>query len=688
MSETAMVQDLARLAAVVHALPPTDEPASAAAFTAGGVALPSPFPADKARKAVKAGKGKRRTKAQAGPDATEAGATATPTDEAGAVPDAPAQSATGAAPDLVPGIEARPCFRVFTEWGDKGTDDTGQSIGRRRPGVWYFGFKPGKGDTPPELIDVHVCGPLWIEAVTTDDHGGNFGRLLNLRNTLGNWRAWAMPMELLAGTGEALRGELLAMGLELNLRARDSLVQYLTWETPSKRVRCTLQTGWAGPKFDAFVLPSRVIGPGADDVVFQGGRDGAEYATAGTLDGWRETIAARAVGNPVLGLALCAAFAGPVLARCNAEGGGVHLVGDSSTGKTTAVEAAASVWGGDRFRRSWRATANGMEGAAALFNDSLLVLDEISECEPREVGAIVYALGNGAGKQRAQRTGGARAVARWRCMVLSSGERTVATVMSVAGHQQMAGHAARMLDVPAARTFGAWDTLHGAASGTAFSDELKRAAAMHHGHAGSQFLERLTRNDEDLCAALDGIKALPEFATPGDASGQIRRAAGRFALLALAGELATEYGCTGWPVGEAVRACGVAFTAWRGVRQTRGGDLEGHQIARAVRGFIERHGDGRFSDADDDDTIRAATVRDRAGWWRNASGGRVYLFTAEGLREALKGFDFSRATAVLQTVGALEAPGADGKRSRMARVGGRRVRVYEVNPDPLEGAAE
>lgn len=459
-------------------------------------------------------------------------------------------------------------------------------------------------------------------------------------------------------------------------------------QTPSKRVRCTLQTGWAGPKFDAFVLPSRVIGPGADGVVSQGGRDGAEYATAGTLEGWREAIAARAVGNPVLGLALCAAFAGPVLARCNAEGGGVHLVGDSSAGKTTAVEVAASVWGGDRFRRSWRATANGMEGAAALFNDSPLVLDEISECEPREVGAIVYALGNGAGKQRAQRTGGARAVARWRCMVLSSGERTIATVMSEVGQRQMAGHAVRMLDVLAARTFGAWDTLHGAASGTTLSDELNRAAATHHGHAGALFLERLTRTDDDLCAALNGIKALPEFATPGEPSGQIRRAAGRFALLVLAGELATEYGCTGWPEGEAVRASGVAFAAWRDARQTGGGDLDGHQISRAVRGFIERHGDSRFSDADDDDTIRATTVRDRAGWWCNARGGRVYLFTSEGLREALKVFDFNRATAVLQTVGALEAPGADGKRSRTARIGGRRMRVYEVNPDPLGGAAE
>ena len=91
--------------------------------------------------------------------------------------------------------------------------------------------------------------------------------------------------------------------------------------------------------------------------------------------------------------------------RCKAESGGFHLVGNSSTGKTTLIEAACSVWGGPAFKRSWRATANGIEGAAALFNDCLLALDEISECDPREVGAIVYALGNGVGKQRASRTG-------------------------------------------------------------------------------------------------------------------------------------------------------------------------------------------------------------------------------------------------------------------------------------------
>ena len=275
-----------------------------------------------------------------------------------------------------------------------------------------------------------------------------------------------------------------------------------------------------------------------------------------------------AVGNPLLVLALSASFAGPMLSRCNSEGGGIHYVGDSSTGKTTAIEAACATWGGPSYRRSWRATANGMEGAAALFNDCLLALDEISECDPREVGAIVYALGNGLGKQRAGRTGNARAVTRWRCFVLSSGERTVATTMLEGGSRAKAGQAVRLLDIPSARSFGAWDTLHGMPSGTAFSDALKRAAATHHGHAGRAFLEKLTRDTRDFGALLERFKGLADFSADG-AEGQDKRAAGRFALLALAGEAATEYGLTSWPEGEATTAAAEGFRVWRGLPKRR-----------------------------------------------------------------------------------------------------------------------
>ena len=110
-------------------------------------------------------------------------------------------------------------------------------------------------------------------------------------------------------------------------------------------------------------------------------------STAGTLLGWQEGIAAKAINNFLFMLAISSSFAGPMLAKTNSEGGGFHFQGDSSTGKSTLLDAGCSTWGGQNFKRSWRTTANGMEGAAALFNDCLLALDEISECDPREVGA-------------------------------------------------------------------------------------------------------------------------------------------------------------------------------------------------------------------------------------------------------------------------------------------------------------
>ena len=571
-----------------------------------------------------------------------------------------------------PGEEDRPCYVVLDDWVECG--------GRKyRPGVYFCGMTEAKKDTPAMPFNLWFCSPLHIDAVTFDGQANNFGRLLRFKNSLGRWREWAMPMELLRGAGDELRGELLAMGVELDpVKARQQLPAYLQREHPKRRMHCALQVGWAGK---SFVLPDQVIGPDAAGVIFQSGERGhEEHTKAGTLQGWQEGVSLKATCNPLLLIALSAGFAGPMLARCNAEGGGIHFVGDSSTGKTTAIEASCSIWGGPNYRRSWRATANGMEGAAALFNDCLLALDEISECDPKEVGAIVYALGNGRGKQRASRTGSARGVVRWRCFVLSSGERTIGTTMAEGGHRAKAGQSVRLLDIPAARKFGAWDDLRGAASAAAFSDGIKRTAAQHHGLVGRAFLEKLTHDQRDFCAMLEEIKTLPMFSAEGG-EGQDKRAAGRFALIGLAGELATEYGLTGWQEGEAIDAAAEGFRLWRSMRGT--GNDERRQIAERMSGFLERHGDGRFSDADSRDEV---PVKDRAGWWRDATDGREYLLTAEAMREAMKGFDFNRTLDVLQELGALQKPGADGKRARLLRIGGQRpVRLYPINPDKLTG---
>jgi putative DNA primase/helicase len=567
--------------------------------------------------------------------------------------------------DSIPELDKRPTFRVY----DNGLKDGEQEF---KPGVLYFDTARN-GD----LTHTWVCSPLHVNAVTFDGQHHNFGRLLRFRNTLGQWREWAMPMEMLSGAGDDLRGELLAMGVEIDsgLKARRLLLAYLQAEPPARTMRCALQVGWCD---GSFILPDIVIGPKASDVIFQSGVCGHdEHTIAGTLADWQKEISSRAVGNPLLLLALSASFAGPMLALCNAEGGGLHFVGDSSTGKTTLLEAGCSVWGGPNYRRSWRATANGMEGAAALFNDCLLGLDEISECNPHEVSAIIYALSNGRGKQRAGRIGNARAVTRWRCFVLSSGERSIETTLLEAGHKAKAGQAVRLLDVSAARAFGAWDDLHNLPSGTAFSDAIKRASATHHGHAGRAFLEKLTRDGRDFCAFLERFKALAVFAAK-DGEGQEKRVAGRFAILALAGELATEYGITGWAEGDATKAAAEGFKAWRAMRGS--GNDERRQILEQVSAFIERHGDSRFSKVNDDIDI---IVRDRAGWWEDLNESRIYLFTAEGMQEALKSFDFKRALDVLQGEGVLGPSGADGKRAKPRTISRRSVRLYAIKSDRL-----
>ena len=555
------------------------------------------------------------------------------------------------------------------------------------PACGILVLSPDAARHRPRLPSNGFAAPC-LDAVTTDAHSGNYGRLLRIKTTLGQWKTWAMPMMMLRGDCSDLRGELLGMGVEIDPYGRNLLAVYLQDRAPKRRIECALQTGWAGTDYKAFVLPDTVIGPKAAGVAYQSGEHGSEeYTTAGTLPGWQVGIAALAMDNPLLVLGICAAFAGPVLARCGQESGGIHFIGDSSTGKTTIIEAACSVWGSSGFRRSWRTTGNGLEGAAALFNDSLLALDEISECDPRQVGEVVYMLGNGRGKQRASRTGSARAVTRWRSSVLSTGERSIATTMAEGGHRIKAGQSVRLLDVPAQRTFGAWDNLHQHASGTAFSDAIKRAAVTDYGHAGRAFLEKLTRDHEsNFSEALDALKALPELQAPGDES-QSKRVAARFAVLALAGELATSYGVTGWTEGEAIRAAAVGFAAWQSLRGAGRGNAERDQITERIVSFIERHGDSRFSDADSDDDQRAALVRDRAGWWRAGDGGRVYLFNADGLREALKGFDFSRALDALQQAGAIEAPGADGKRVKSMRIRGQGMKLYAVRPDHIKGGA-
>lgn len=552
------------------------------------------------------------------------------------------------------------------------------------PGLYYHGQRQPKGDGDPAPFDVWICSPVECLAATHDERGDNHGLLLRFKSPYGPWRQWAMPLRLLKGSGEEMRGELLDMGVRINPDGFKPLHRWASQCRPEEVVVAATRVGWHRVEEAlVFVMPRRTIAQGelARRITYQSevaGQD--EYATAGSLVSWREAIGRLCSGNPLGVLSVSTALAGPLLHLCHRPTAGIHLVGDSSCGKTTWLEVAASVWGGPDFKRTWRATGNGLEGVAAALSDTALILDEIGEADGREIGATVYSLGNGVGKSRASRTGNARRAHRWRIAVLSSGERTLAAHMSEAGKRPHAGQAVRLLDIPAKRQHGAFDRLHHLADGRAFADHLKGEVTRHHGHLGPAFIERLVAEERDLAAKVDKFAQLPGFATSRPLQG---RAAKVLALIGVAGELATEYGLTGWHEGEAMAAAIEAFHAWAagqgGVRS------EHEQILANVAGFIERHGDARFSSVESD-PAHTPTVYNRAGWWRDDAEGRTYLFSGDGLSEALGGFDLKRGTEALEVAGWIVERDA-GARSVRVRINGNRRRVYAIRPAEAEEGA-
>jgi putative DNA primase/helicase len=234
----------------------------------------------------------------------------------------------------------------------------------RKPGVWLCYKTEGTEKRPPTPVTIRISSPLYIIAVTHTENQQVFGRLLRFVDTLGNRRDWAMPMDLLSGSCEELLRELLAAGVEIEHQNRRYLPNYLQSNIPEKYITSVSRLGWTSNRM-SFVFPNSVIGQ--QDVVFQNDAIVDEHAVSisGSFSQWQAMVRL-CENNPVLILSVCVSLAGPMLALVHRDSGGVHLIGDSSIGKSTALFLGGSIWGSATFIRSWRATANGIEAVAAL----------------------------------------------------------------------------------------------------------------------------------------------------------------------------------------------------------------------------------------------------------------------------------------------------------------------------------
>ncbi|SEG02833.1 hypothetical protein SAMN05216403_12330 [Nitrosospira multiformis ATCC 25196] len=251
--------------------------------------------------------------------------------------------------------------------------------------------------------------------------------------------------------------------------------------------------------------------------------------------------------------------------------------------------------------------------------------------------------------------------------------------MAQAGKQTTAGQEIRLADIEAdaGSGMGIFETLNGYPNAASLAVAIKEASSKYHGAVGKEWLRYLVANRISLKDFVpEQIKQFVTGVIPARAAGQVERVARRFALVAVAGELATHSKLTGWSQGEAIHAAHTCFAVW--LEAFGGsGNREERAILAQVRAFFETHGASRFEDINATIDQR---IPKRAGFYRNGiKEGREFLVLPQVFRkEVCEGFDEKTVKKVLLNAGLL-LPGNDGKPSQVVRLQGLgSSRVYVI----------
>lgn len=437
-----------------------------------------------------------------------------------------------------------------------------------------------------------IGAPLWVTACGRDTAGLGWGLQVRWYSPDGRPQEAFIPhVHLLAEGREALM-KLMDGGYRFNLGMKRQLIDYLNSKNPYKTFIRVDRLGWI-PDTHIFMLGDGSVGSTNDNEYTYTGNNPTQSDVAGTLDEWRDDVAALCLGNSRLLLSTSLAFVGPLLRLTNQSSFGVHLVGPSSIGKSTAMLVAASVLGKPANKiQTWNATKVGLETTAGLFNDSTLFLDEIGQADPHVLGDTIYMLANGEGRARANTDLSRRAKLQWRTTFLSNGEVDLEHSLASVGKRHKAGHDVRMINIEAdTDRHGIFEELHGHPNGASLSKALAERTVQYHGIAFRSFVEELTLDINGTQAFVDEHRAdMMRRLGAKECDGQVQRVADAFGLISAAGELANRFGITGWPAGSVAAVVEQLFRKWLARRGTSGSLEEANIIEQLVDLLEGRHG--------------------------------------------------------------------------------------------------
>ncbi len=550
-------------------------------------------------------------------------------------------------------------------------------VDSRRNGLYWVEPKEKGGEIAE--VESLLCSALKVVGVGIDD---NKTRYLVLR-----WQAMGAKEETTQAIPLADIGEregwrtLKAGGLYVTTKSglRATLADWLQSQAHKGEIwRIAQATGW---QCGAYLMPDGdIIGTPEIPVLFNGRSSAASgYTTSGTAESWRDSVANLANGNYSMMTGVAAALAAPLIGLAGADGFGIHFYEQSSAGKTTTANVAASLYGNpDVLRLTWYGTALGLANEAAAHNDALMPLDEIGQgADPVEVYKSAYALFNGTGKLQGAKEGGNRELKRWRTVAISTGEVDLETFIAGAGRKAKAGQLVRLLNIPLSKAI----RFHGHESGKHHADALKDAYQSHHGAAGRAWVQWLADHQQETVKAVREAEARWRGIIPADYGEQVHRVGARFAILEAA--LMAGRVITGWDEQTCRDAIQYSFNAW--IREFGTGNKEHQQIIEQTEAFLNAHGLSRFApfpyDPGSLPIANLAGYRQKGG--HEADPVVFYTFPAAFEKEIAQGFNAKMFAEVLKNAGMLTPPNTGrGYQRKSPRIDGRQINVYVIQYQP------
>jgi putative DNA primase/helicase len=614
--------------------------------------------------------------------------------------DAMALAANAPTGDQRPVPEGWDAADATAEWTDQKAlrNAINRSAKPYDPGPTYVSYGPytmsDQGLTMVlDGVPTRISAPFEVLGESRNPGSFEWGKLVRFHDGDGKVHDRVVPNALLQGEPAILCSLLASEGLLIHPDQKRRLASYLAGVRSNRRVKVVMRTGWheiEGRKY--FVFKDETIGAKGSELVVLDASAVGPYETKGSLEGWIAGVGQMVADHFLPMLLVSTALSGPLLYLLGYDGGGLHVYGGSSIGKTTMLRLAASPWGrgssSGGYVRAWSATRNGLEAAAASANDTVLIFDELSTLDAHEAGPAIYALANGSGKSRMARDTSLRETKRWRLLVVSSGEVAMATKVVEDKRQKLrAGQTVRMLDILADRGkgFGAFSSAGSFPDAGKLADACKAEAEENYGTAGPEFVRRIFRFglDEAEMRLRERVSTFVEAVVPKGSDGQIIRVAKLLGLIGAGGDLATELDITPWKKGHATAAAKWAFQHW--LAQHGGGEAaEIRQAVETVRLFIEQYGESRFDPLDVSDFRPAIN---RAGWRTGSGSTEQWLIPPETWKsEVCQGLDPLVVARTLAERRMLKRA-KDGFQS-VVKIEGTAKRVYVITARIFDGSTD